>query len=204
MLRIGLTGGIGSGKSTVARIFQSLGIPIYASDVEAKRLMSERSDIRQQILEAFGEGSYLNDQPYYKHLASIVFKDPTALEKLNRIIHPATIQDAKKWMATQTAPYCLKESALLFESGAAEGLDLVIGVYAPEAVRIQRVMKRENITREAVLARMRRQISEEIKRRLCDRIVINDEQRPLLQQVLDLHQELLKMNRVNEEPTGPS
>ncbi len=204
MLRIGLTGGIGSGKSTVARIFQSLGIPVYSSDMEAKRLMQERADIRKQIQKALGEASYPDGKPDYKYLASVVFKDQTALEKLNRIIHPATIEDAKKWMSTQTAPYCVKESALLFESAAAEGLDLVIGVYAPESLRIQRVMRRENITREAVLARMQRQISEEIKRRLCDRVVTNDEQRPLLQQVLDLHQELLEMSRLNEEPTRPS
>ena len=195
MLRIGLTGGIGSGKSTIAGIFQSLGIPIYSSDIEAKRLMQADAAIRAQIEKVFGVESYPDGKPDFRYLASIVFNDPPALEKLNSIIHPATIADAKKWMTKQQAPYVLKESALLFESGAAEGLDLVIGIYAPQALRIQRVMKREPISREAVLARMKRQINEEIKRRLCDRVLINDEQQPLLQQVLSLHNELIGMSR---------
>ncbi len=195
MLRIGLTGGIGSGKSTVARIFQSLGIPIYSADVEAKRLMREDETVRRAIQQAFGTDIYTNEQPDTRRLASIVFNDPAALEKLNQIIHPATIADAKQWIEKQHSPYVVKESALLFESGAAEGLDLVVGVYAPQALRIKRVMQREGVDRETVLARMKRQIDEEIKRRLCDRVVINDEQQPLLQQVLDLHQEFLDLSK---------
>jgi dephospho-CoA kinase len=197
MLRIGLTGGIGSGKTTVARIFQSLGIPVYSSDTEAKRLMRENKDIQQAITTALGADLFQDGLPDTRKIASIVFQDKNALEKLNQIIHPATIEDAKRWMAQQQAPYLIKESALLFESGAAEGLDLVIGVYAPKAVRIQRVMTREKIDREAVLARMRRQIDEGLKKRLCDRILYNEEQQPLLQQVLDLHQEFLALARRN-------
>lgn len=194
MLRIGLTGGIGSGKTTVARIFQSLGIPIYSSDIEAKRLMTEDATVRLQLLDRFGNATYPDGKPDFKFLSNIVFNDPAALDDLNRIIHPATIADAKNWMSEQHAPYVIKESALLFESGAAEGLDLVIGVYAPKALRIQRVMQRSSISRDAVIARMDRQISEEIKKRLCDRVIVNDEQRPLLQQVLDLHAELIGLS----------
>jgi len=194
MLRIGLTGGIGSGKSTVARIFQSLGIPIYSSDLEAKRLMREDESIRNAIQAAFGEEVYTGNVPNTQKLASIVFQNPTALEKLNQIIHPATIADAKKWMAAQQAPYVVKESALIFESGAGEGLDLILCVYAPKPLRIHRVMQREAVDRETVLARMNRQIDEELKRRLCDRVILNDEQQPLLQQVLDIHQELLNLS----------
>jgi dephospho-CoA kinase len=194
MLRIGLTGGIGSGKSTVARIFQSLGIPTYSSDLEAKRLMREDESIRNAIQAAFGEEVYTGNVPNTKMLASIVFQNPTALETLNQIIHPATIADAKKWMAAQQAPYVVKESALIFESGAGEGLDLILCVYAPKPLRIHRVMQREAVDRETVLARMNRQIDEELKRRLCDRVILNDEQQPLLQQVLDIHQELLNLS----------
>lgn len=197
MLRIGLTGGIGSGKSTVARIFQSLGIPVYSSDQEAKRLMRTDPAVIRSVQAHFGEDSYLQGVPDTRKLASIVFQDPAALEKLNQIIHPATIQDAKEWMARQQAPYVIKESALIFESGAGEGLDWIVGVYAPQALRIQRVMQRESVGREAVLARMSRQIDEEMKRRLCDRVLVNDEQQPLLQQVLDLHQELLELSKQN-------
>jgi dephospho-CoA kinase len=195
MLRIGLTGGIGSGKSTVARIFQSLGIPIYSSDVEAKRLMREDPSIRNQIVQFFGPESYQPDQLNTRHLASIVFKDSAALEKLNQIIHPATIADARKWMEAQNAPYVIKESALLFESGATEGLDRIIGIYAPRSLRIQRVMQREPIDRDAVIARMDRQLDEEMKRKLCDEVIINDEQHPLLDQVLQLHAKLLALSR---------
>lgn len=197
MLRIGLTGGIGSGKSTVARIFKVLGIPIYSSDQEAKRLMREDPGIRKAIQAVFGEDVYAGNLPDTKKLASIVFQEPAALETLNQIIHPATIADAKKWMANQQAPYVVKESALIFESGAGEGLDLIICVYAPKALRIQRVMQREGVDRETVLARMNRQIDEELKRRLCDRVILNDEQQPLLQQVLDIHQELLGLSQKN-------
>lgn len=195
MLRIGVTGGIGSGKTTVTRIFQSLGIPVYSSDIEAKRLMREDPEIRRQIMEQFGTESYVGDLPNTSHLASIVFKDPAALEKLNRIIHPATRADARNWMESQLGPYVIKESALLFETGAAEGLDRIIGVYAPRSLRIQRVMQREPIDRESVIARMNHQLDEEMKRKLCDEVIINDEQQPLLDQVLALHAKLLDLSR---------
>lgn len=195
MLRIGLTGGIGSGKTTVARIFQSLGIPIYSSDIEAKRLMREDRGIREQIIEQFGPESFSDDQPNTRHLASIVFNDTQALEKLNQIIHPATIADAQRWINEQRSPYVIKESALLFESGATEGLDRIVGVYAPRSLRIQRVMQREPIDRASVIARMDRQLDEEMKRKLCDDVIINDEQQPLLDQVLKLHEKLLSLGR---------
>ena len=195
MLRIGVTGGIGSGKTTVTRIFQSLGIPIYSSDIEAKRLMRDDPKIRSQIIQQFGSGSYSGELPNTSHLASIVFQDPAALEKLNRIIHPATLADARNWMESQQAPYAIKESALLFETGAAEGLDRIIGVYAPRSLRIQRVMQREPIDRESVIARMNHQLDEEMKRKLCDEVIINDEQHPLLDQVLQLNDKLLALSR---------
>jgi dephospho-CoA kinase len=195
MLRIGVTGGIGSGKTTVTRIFQSLGIPIYSSDIEAKRLMRDDPKIRSQIIQQFGSGSYSGELPNTSHLASIVFQDPAALEKLNRIIHPATLADARNWMESQQAPYAIKESALLFETGAAEGLDRIIGVYAPRSLRIQRVMQREPIDRESVIARMNHQLDEEMKRKLCDEVIVNDEQQPLLDQVLALHAKLLDLSR---------
>lgn len=200
MLRIGITGGIGSGKSTVARIFQSLGIPVYSSDIEAKRLMKEDPAMREAIRLVFGSDSYQGTQPNTRYLASVVFNDPIALEKLNAIVHPATIADAKKWMQAQQSPYVIKESALLFESGAAGELDRIIGVYAPIALRIQRVMQREPIDREAVIARMNRQLDEEIKRKLCDHVLVNNEQQPLLDPVLKLHAELLDLSRLNTTP----
>ena len=192
MLRIGLTGGIGSGKSTVANIFKVLGIPVFDADSEAKKLMEEDSSLVRSIKEEFGEESFFNGKLNRKYLASIVFNDSFKLEKLNALVHPATIAWAEEWMKQQTSPYVVKEAALMFESSASAGVDVMIGVYAPKALRIQRAMQRDNLSREEVLARMDKQIDEEIKMRLCDFVLVNDEQELLLPQVLKLHEKFLK------------
>jgi dephospho-CoA kinase len=127
-----------------------------------------------------------------ERLAQAVFADGEKLALLNRLVHPPTIKDAEAWMARQTAPYLIKEAALLFESGSVRGLDYVIGVSAPQHLRIQRAMERDNTTREAVLARMERQLDETIKMKLCDFVIQNDEQQPVLPQVFHLHQLFLK------------
>jgi dephospho-CoA kinase len=187
MLRIGLTGGIGSGKSTVAKIFETLGVPVYYADDASKRIMNENEELKADIQKKFGEETYNNGELNRKHLASIVFNNPEKLALLNSIVHPATIQDAEEWMKKQTAPYAIKEAALIFESGSQEFLDKVIGVYAPEALRINRVMQRDSINRDEVISRMNKQINEKIKMRLCDYVVTNDEQELLIPQVLELH-----------------
>ena len=190
MLRVGLTGGIGSGKSTVAKIFEVLGIPVYYADAAAKRLMNEDDELKKNIIAHFGRESYENDQLNRSYISSLVFNNKEKLELLNSLTHPATIRDANKWMQRQTSPYTIKEAALIFESGSAEHLDHVIGVYTPAPLRIQRIMQRDNTTREEVLQRMSRQIDEDIKMRLCDSIIINDEQQLLIPQVLKLHEKL--------------
>lgn len=188
MLKIGLTGGIGSGKSTVAKIFETLGIPVYYADAEAKRLMNSSETLKKVIRQNFGEATYENDQLNRKYLAGIVFNDPEKLELLNALIHPVTINDAEQWMQQQSAPYSIKEAALLFESGAAENLDFIVGVYAPQALRIKRVMKRDGLTTDEIMKRINRQVNEEMKMKLCDFVIINDEQELLIPQVLKLHQ----------------
>lgn len=195
MLRVGITGGIGSGKSLVTRIFSTLGVPVYYADDAAKRLMNEDLTIRQQLVSAFGESTYTDGLLNRKYLSSIVFNDPLKLAQLNSIVHPVTINDAAVWMEKQHAPYIIKEAALIFESGSQDMLDHVIGVYAPESLRIHRVIKRDGITRDDIKARMRKQIGETIKMRLCDTVIYNDEQHPVIQQVLDVHQELLNRSR---------
>ncbi len=190
MLRVGLTGGIGSGKSTVAKIFEVLGIPVYYADAAAKRLMNEDDELKKNIVAHFGGESYKNDQLNRSYISSLVFNNKEKLELLNSFTHPATIRDANKWMQRQTSPYTIKEAALIFESGSAEHLDHVIGVYTPAPLRIQRIMQRDNTTREEVLQRMSRQIDEDIKMRLCDSIIINDEEQLLIPQVMELHEKL--------------
>ena len=191
MLRIGLTGGIGSGKSTVAKIFEVLGIPVYYADAANRRLVNEDPQIIKDIIQNFGDKSYVDGKLNRAYIASIVFNNPEKLALLNAISHPATIEDANKWMQQQSSPYVIKEAALIFESGSAENLDLVIGVYAPAPLRIKRTMDRDKITQEEVKKRMERQINEELKMKLCDHVVINDEQQLVIPQVMALHQKFI-------------
>ena len=195
MLKIGITGGIGSGKSTVGHIFETLGIPVYYADDAAKRLMNEDAELKQQVEQLFGDAAYTNGKLDRAYLSAQVFNNPDKLAILNALVHPATIADAAKWMQQQSAPYAIKEAALIFESGAQENLDKVIGVFAPKSVRIKRVMNRNGITREEVMARMNKQINETIKMRLCNYIITNDEQQLLIPQVLALHKLLLELQQ---------
>lgn len=192
-LRIGLTGGIGSGKSTVAKVFEVLGIPVYSADEAARRLMNEDERLRQLIMQHFGPSSYKNNQLDRSYIASQVFNNKEKLALMNSLVHPATIRDAAEWMAKQTTPYAIKEAAIIFESGTQDQHDYIIGVSAPAPLRILRAMKRDGSTREQVLARMSKQIQEPIKMRLCDFVIFNDELQPVIPQVLQLHQKLLQL-----------
>ncbi len=187
VLKIGLTGGIGSGKSTVAQIFAQLGIPILNADHLAKDIMQHDESVQQKIISAFGQKAYENKTLNKPFIADIVFKDPFQLSVLNSIVHPATFAASIEWVSKQNAPYVIKEAALFFESGSAEGLDGIIGVYAPSALRIQRVMNRDGATREQVIERMNQQIDDHLKMKLCDWVITNNEQELLIPQVLSLH-----------------
>lgn len=193
VLKVGLTGGIGSGKSTVAKLFELLGVPVYYADAASKRLYHTNKQLMASLKEHFGEDIYIGEQLNRQKLAALVFNDPAKLELLNRLVHPPTIKDAEDWMSRQTAPYLIKEAALLFESGSVSGLDYVIGVYAPVHLRIKRTMDRDNVGREEVQARMNRQIDEDIKMRLCDFVITNNEQQLVIPQVVELHQQLLRL-----------
>ena len=154
--------------------------------------MESNPILRRALVEQFGSTIFVNEQLNRKALASIVFKDPVQLAKLNALVHPHAIEEGIQWSARQSSPYTVKEAALFFESGSAEGIDYMIGVYSPKHIRIQRVMKRDGITREEVLLRMQRQIPEEIKMRLCDFVLLNDEQQLLIPQVIKLHLQFLE------------
>jgi dephospho-CoA kinase len=194
MLKIGLTGGIGSGKTTVAHIFQVLGIPVFDADSVAKNLMETDPILKEKLITQFGNAVFEGNQLNRKYLGGIVFNDPYQLELLNAIVHPIAIKAAEDWMEKQITPYVLKEAALLFESGSVAGLDLVVGVFAPLPMRIQRVMQRDGISREAVLSRIDKQVSDTIKMRLCDFVIQNNNQTLLIEQVLKLHKHFLELS----------
>jgi dephospho-CoA kinase len=186
MLKIGLTGGIGSGKSIVARVFETLGIPVYYADDAAKRLMSTNENLKESIIKNFGEECYKSGQLDRKQLASIVFNNKEKLKLLNSLIHPATIADANEWMKKQKSAYIMKEAALLFESGADKNLDYVIGVLSPADLRIKRVMQRDGLTEKEVMQRIDQQMDEKEKMKRCDFIITNDEKQLVLPQILEL------------------
>jgi dephospho-CoA kinase len=194
MLKIGLTGGIGSGKTIISGIFSVLGIPVFDADRQAKLIMEADEQLILSIKNAFGEESYVNGKLNRPYLAKIVFNVPTQLDLLNSLVHPATILAADRWIKAQTTAYVIKEAALMFEAGSSAHLDYVIGVFAPEHVRIKRVMERDNVSREQVLARMKQQIDDSIKMKLCDFVIINDEQQLVIPQVLDLHTRFNELN----------
>jgi dephospho-CoA kinase len=187
---IGLTGGIGSGKSTVAKIFLQLGIPVLDADVTAKHLMNNDESIKAALIKTFGEDVYMDHQLNRQFLAKLVFEDAFKLNQLNAIVHPVAIQYAKEWALKQSAPYVIKEAALFFESGSSEGVDKMIGVTAPKHIRIQRVMQRDAISRDEVIKRMDHQLDDNLKMKLCDWVIQNDEMHLLIPQVLAIHQSL--------------
>lgn len=191
MLKIGLTGGIGSGKTTVAKVFEVLGIPVYKADDEAKRLMVTEPELIANIKEHFSSEAYINGQLNKPYISSIVFNNKEKLNLLNSLVHPYTIEDGKKWMNRQQTPYAIKEAALIFESGSQAEFDLIIGVYAPLSLRIHRTMQRDDADKEKIQERMQNQIKEEIKMKLCDEVLINNEQTLLLPQIIALHEKLL-------------
>ena len=187
MIKIGLTGGIGSGKSTVASIFKQLGVSIYFSDTRAKFLMASDSKVIAQIEDAFGSKSYVNGQLNKTYISKKVFSDTRALKTLNSIVHPAVKNDFNLWCTTQKGPYIIKEAAILFESKSNIGLDKVILVSSPKDLKLSRVLKRDQTDKKSVLERMDAQWKDSEKRLLADYEIRNDEKKSLIEQVNFLH-----------------
>jgi dephospho-CoA kinase len=193
MVRIGLTGGIGSGKSTVAAIFEVLGIPVYYSDLQARRLLLEDPELKSQIQLHFGAACYAKGTLDRAYLSRQVFNNSEKLTLLNSLVHPVTIRDANHWMQQQRSPYVIKEAALIFESGSDQYLDYVVEVYAPLSLRIQRAMTRDHVSEAEVLSRVNSQMDEKEKIDRSDFVLYNDDQQAVLPQVLELHQEFLQL-----------
>ncbi len=194
-LQVGITGGIGSGKTTACKIFESFGIPVYNADERAKQIMVEDEDLKQEIVKNFGVNAYFPDgQLNREFLANIVFNEPGRLKILNSLVHPAVGLDGLKWHQSQTGvPYTIREAALLIESGSYKMMDYLILVTAPEQVRIERVMTRDNTTEAAVLARMEKQMPEQEKATYADFCINNDSRSSLIKQVFEIHQQLKKL-----------
>ncbi|TAH26047.1 MAG: dephospho-CoA kinase [Cytophagales bacterium] len=192
MLKVGITGGIGAGKSTVAKVFQLLGIPLYNADERAK-LLVYNPIIRTQIVDLLGSKSYSQEGVYEnKWIASRVFQKPELLSKLNSIIHPAIAQDFSQWQSEQTSAYVLKEAALLVEAGSFRELDYLIVVTAPEQLKINRVQARDGRTLEQIKAIIAKQCSDEEKILHADFLITNDEQQMVIPQVIKIHRLLLQ------------
>ncbi len=189
---VGLTGGIGGGKSTIASLFKKLGAPVYMADLEARNLMISSATIRKEIIKVFGEKSYRNTTPDSKFLATIVFKQKEKLQQLNAIIHPEVQQHFSAWYTLQNAPYVIKEAAILFESGSYKDCDKIITVTAPVAIRIKRVMERDNVTEAMVLDRIQHQWPDEKKAALSDFVIENIAPDKAAESVRKIHDTLIK------------
>ena len=189
---IGLTGGIGSGKSKVALRFLALGIPCYIADDRAKDLMNASAHLKEAVCKVFGSESYLDGVLNRPYIANLVFKDASALAQLNALIHPAVAQDFIEWVAVQEAPYVIKEAAILFENGGSKLCDSVILITAPEALRLKRLLERDNSTVEAIQDRMSKQWSDDRKIPLADYHIENMEWDDTVLKIDSIHQELIQ------------
>jgi len=196
MLKVGLTGGIGSGKTTIARIFETLGIPVFLADQEAKKLMESSGEIIQSIKSDFGDAAFQDGKLNRKFLAGIVFSDPLRLGKLNQLIHPAVHRHFEEWtLKFRDAPYVVEEAALLFESGAFKYFDYMVLVTAAINKRIERVMARDDVPEKDVLVRINSQMPDEEKIAMADFLIFNDDQNMLLNQVLAFHEKMISLNK---------
>jgi len=191
MIVVGLTGGIGSGKTTVAKQFKKLGIPIYIADYEAKKLMHKSKVIRRKLIKLFGEQAYVNDQLNRPFLADIIFTDKTYLEKMNAIVHPKVAKHFQRWLDKQNSSYVIKEVAILFENGSYKYCDYVITVTATIENRIERLLNRDNTTVESIQAIINNQWSDEDKVKLSHFVIENDDLENTKTQVLKTHNQIL-------------
>ena len=191
MIKVGITGGIGSGKSTVCKVFSAIGIPVFDADSVAKQIMNTDPEIRDQLIHLFGTMVYMPDQTIdRKFLAGIVFNSTSLLTQLNSIVHPAVRKSFNLWCRNQQSPYVLHEAAILFESGFYKLMDKTITVVANEDERIERVMKRDKITPELVKQRIQNQLSDAEKIKLADFVISNNENELIIPQIVEIDKKI--------------
>lgn len=200
-MRVGITGGIGSGKSTVCQIFEQLQVPVFYADKETKILYDNNPLVRDFLIQEFGSNIYNGNILNRSALASIIFSDKQQLEKVNRFIHPLVFEQYEKWCGLHSgSAYTIKEAAIIFESGSHHHLHFVVAVVAPTELRIKRVMNRDQVGKVEVMARIKNQIPQEELERRCHFIINNDGTNSLITQVMNLHRELLNRALVNPTP----
>jgi dephospho-CoA kinase len=196
MFIIGLTGGIGTGKTTVAEVFKKLIIPVYNSDIEAKNLMNTEKELIEKLKDIFGNAIYKDNKLDREKLADLIFNDKQKLNIVNSIVHPAVKKHFNNWADKQNTPYVIKETAILFESGTYKDVNKIISVSAPLELRIERLIKRDNSNRERIMERMNNQIDENFKRNNSDYIINNDNMKLLIPQVLSIHHKILNILKI--------
>ena len=192
---MGVTGNIGSGKSTVCKIFEALGVPVIYADQVGRKLLETDQKLQNDIVRLLGSESYRNEEPDRAYIASRVFSDPALLDKLNQLVHPLVQKEVQDWFGKQDPfhPYAIEEAALLIESRGYKQLDRLILVTAPESLRIHRVMKRDGVTMDKVKERIVHQMPEYQKRMFCDYLIVNDSEQLLIPQVVEIHQKLMEI-----------
>ncbi|MDP2889826.1 MAG: dephospho-CoA kinase [Bacteroidota bacterium] len=191
MIKVGITGGIGSGKSTACKVFSFLGIPVFEADIVAKQLMNTDPEIRSKLISLFGTSVYLPDQTIdRKYLAGIVFNNASLLTQLSKIVHPEVHKSFENWCRNQRSPYILHESAILFETGFYKLMDKSIAVVANENQRIERVMKRDKITQELVKQRIKNQLNDEEKIKLADFVIGNNDNELIIPQIVEIDKKI--------------
>ena len=194
MLQVGITGGIGSGKTKVCKVFETLGIAVYNADTQAKQLMNTDTELKAALKNYFGNDIYHKDGTVDRpKLAEIIFHDPASLEKTNSCVHPAVIRDFDNWCTMQKSPYVIEESAIIYETNIAHLFGKVIMVAAPENTRVMRVCIRDHVTPEIVQQRMANQWTDKKKITLADYVIYNDSLRLITPQVVEIHKQLLKI-----------
>ncbi|KPK85384.1 MAG: hypothetical protein AMS27_07460 [Bacteroides sp. SM23_62_1] len=194
MFRVGVTGGIGSGKTLICKIFEILGVPVYYADLQAKKILVSEPDVITKLTECFGKVILKQGKPDREKIASIVFNSPDALNRLNSVIHPFVRKDFNVWTSNKKGySYVIEEAAILFESGAFRLLDFTITISAPQDLRIKRVMERDNTDRKSIMARIANQMNEEERISLADAVIVNDNKLLVIPQVVELHNRLISL-----------
>jgi len=190
-MKLGVTGGIGSGKTTVCRIFNVLGVPVFDADKAAKQIMDTDKNMMTSLNSIVGKDLYLTGTLNRTELAKLIFNDTTLLAKVNSLVHPAIYDLFKGWVTEQNTPYVILEAAILFESGGTKHLDRILSVVAPVEDRIKRVIKRNSLTKEEVLDRIRNQMEDEARIKLSDYVIVNSENEMIIPSIMRIHTEIL-------------